>query len=360
MIEQGVQAGTPFNQQLLSSLIELLIIVAVLWILRTVFRIIIRILKGIWNLLFGKRKNALESDDWLTRAQAKQEIRFKNSLPPLQAEQQPQKRKKRFFKKKGEGETWYSTGWTLNEETGLWEPPDYLKENTTYHYTKEEIPKENNEAPQQTHFHHEDTSFRVKQEPYTKPQTAQPESIYHYSKDNLTKDEATPGSKTTQSTGQESRGKPSAGPQIIYTYAKPELKAADREEVNSNGLDFKTAYQRKELFTRNEWLNYKKLRDIAEVRGFVIYPKVRLFDLVEPRQDKKKKLTYQYKIQAKHVDFVICDKEMNIKAVLELDDSSHYNPDRIKRDDFVNTILLSTGYTVIHTKYIDNSILDLI
>lgn len=132
------------------------------------------------------------------------------------------------------------------------------------------------------------------------------------------------------------------------------------DQATGEELDFKTAYQRKLLFTRNEWQNYKKLRDIAEVRGFVICPKVRLFDLVEPRHDKKRKLTYRYKIQAKHVDFVICDKDMNIKAVLELDDSSHYDPDRIKRDDFVNTILLSTGYTVIHTKYIENSIFDLI
>ena len=26
-----------------------------------------------------------------------------------------------------EGKDWYATGWTLNKETGLWEPPDYMK-----------------------------------------------------------------------------------------------------------------------------------------------------------------------------------------------------------------------------------------
>ena len=25
------------------------------------------------------------------------------------------------------GKTWYPTGWTLNQETGLWEAPDYMK-----------------------------------------------------------------------------------------------------------------------------------------------------------------------------------------------------------------------------------------
>ena len=327
MIEQGLQGGTPFNQQLLTSIIELLLIVAILWIIRTIFRIVTKIIKGIWNLLFGRRKKALESDDWLTRAQAKQEIRFQNSMPPLQANQKTQKKRKQLFKRKGEGENWYPTGWTLNEKTGLWEPPGYMKSDTSSDQAK--------------------------------PQADQPDSSYHYVKKDLAKEEFSPGSIPKQNSEEKPQQKAPMGPQTIYTYAKPELKTEDKEETSTE-LDFKTAYQRKELFTRNEWQNYKKLRDIAEVRGYVICPKVRLFDLVEPRHDKKKKLTYRYKIQAKHVDFVICDKDMSIKAILELDDSSHYDPERIKRDDFVNTILLSTGYTVIHTKYVDNSVLDLI
>lgn len=247
-------------------------------------------------------------------------------------------------KKKEQPQNEWKSEWVWNEETKLWEHPLSAKSDTTYRYTKENIPKD--ETPgenQQTHFHHEDTSFKVGKTEYTGPQAASKEQ------NTTVKEEAR---KTAQTAA--------AGPRIIYTYSKPELKIEDMDQATGEEPDFKTAYQRKPLFTRNEWQNYKKLRDIAEVRGFVICPKVRLFDLVEPRHDKKRKLTYRYKIQAKHVDFVICDKDMNIKAVLELDDSSHYDPDRIKRDDFVNTILLSTGYTVIHTKYIENSIFDLI
>ncbi|MBQ7129888.1 MAG: DUF2726 domain-containing protein [Oscillospiraceae bacterium] len=146
---------------------------------------------------------------------------------------------------------------------------------------------------------------------------------------------------------------------LIYTYPKTELKIEDREENNPE-LDFENAYQRKTLFTKNEWQNYKKLKKIAEDKGLVVCPKVRLFDLLEPRSDKKRKLTYRYKIQAKHVDFVICDQNMNIIAILELDDNSHYDPERIKRDDFVNKILISVGYTVIHTKYIESNVFDML
>lgn len=48
---------------------------------------------------------------------------------------------------------------------------------------------------------------------------------------------------------------------------------------------------------------------------------------------------------------------MNIKAIVELDDSSHNRQDRKERDDFVDLILRSVGYKVIHTKYIDYNIL---
>lgn len=256
-------------------------------------------------------------------------------------------------KKEGEGETWYPTGWTLNKNTGLWEPPDYLKSNNN---TQEEVLQK--ETVQNRHSPSQTTNGAT-QEPKSEPQAPKSDSGYHYVKTDLPKDEFRPGSPPVQDKVQQFKQKSSNTPQIIYTYAKPELKPKDREDVSPE-LNFKTAYQRKQLFTRNEWQNYKKLREIAEVRGFVICPKVRLFDLVEPRHDKKKKLTYRYKIQAKHVDFVICDRDMNIKAILELDDSSHYEPERIKRDEFVDTILLATGYTVIHTKYIDSNILDMI
>lgn len=128
MIAGGFQPNpAAFANQLLWNAIELIAIVVILWILRGIVRFLIRLLKGIWNLLFyrGKERDPLHSDNWLTRAQAKQEIRFQNALPPLLPKQQPKKKKR--FKRKGEGETWYPSGWTLNQETGLWEPPDYMK-----------------------------------------------------------------------------------------------------------------------------------------------------------------------------------------------------------------------------------------
>lgn len=133
-----------------------------------------------------------------------------------------------------------------------------------------------------------------------------------------------------------------------------------KPEGQNTTIDFSTAYQAKYLFTKNEWSQYKKLKELADIKGYVICPKVRLFDIIEPKKGHEKYKTLMYKIQAKHVDFLICDQNMHIKAVIELDDSSHDKKDRKERDAFVDLILKSVGYKVIHTRYITNNLLDLV
>lgn len=130
------------------------------------------------------------------------------------------------------------------------------------------------------------------------------------------------------------------------------------QEEEKTEIDYRNSYQARQLFSKNEWENYKKLRDIAQIKGYIICPKVRLLDIIEPRSGADHYKTLFYKVQAKHVDFVICDYNMHIKAIIELDDGSHERKDRQERDEFVNQILRSVDYKVIHTRYITNDILD--
>ena len=146
-------------------------------------------------------------------------------------------------------------------------------------------------------------------------------------------------------------------PETQASREEPETNASPKPEIN---IDFAHAYQAQPLFTRNEWQNYKTLRDVAEIKGYVICPKVRLLDIVKPRNGEQKYKTLLYKIQSKHVDFVICDQNMTIKAIIELDDSTHDTEKGKERDAFVDTVLRSVGYKVIHTRYINHDILDLI
>lgn len=130
------------------------------------------------------------------------------------------------------------------------------------------------------------------------------------------------------------------------------------EEGKQEQVDYSKAYQPKYLLTRNEWHEYKKLKELAAEKGLQVCPKVRLLDLVEPRKGHEKYKSLLYKIQAKHVDFVIADQDLKIKTILELDDGSHDAKNRQERDLFVDEVLTACGYKVIRTRSITPDILD--
>lgn len=142
------------------------------------------------------------------------------------------------------------------------------------------------------------------------------------------------------------------------THIKKESPIQNDNTITRNTIDYSNAYQAQPLFTRNEWQNYKILKEVTETKSYIICPKVRLLDIVRPRNDKYKYKTLLYKIQSKHVDFVICDQNMTIKAIIELDDNSHDTEKGIERDIFIDTVLQSVGYKVIHTRYITRDILE--
>lgn len=135
---------------------------------------------------------------------------------------------------------------------------------------------------------------------------------------------------------------------IIHRRKTEESKP--QEEPISNSLPVKGAYQKRWLLTYNEKDAYKALKAICDENKLHLMTKVRLLDLVEPVKGNPKYRSYFYKIQAKHIDFVICDEKLVARCVIELDDNSHNQPDRAERDQFVNEVLESVGYKVLHIK----------
>lgn len=129
-------------------------------------------------------------------------------------------------------------------------------------------------------------------------------------------------------------------------------------EGDTQQKDYSQCYQAKYLLTKNEWHEHKNLQKFAAERGLVICPKVRLLDIIEPRSGEKDYRSLLAKVQSKHIDFLICDKNLHIKAILELDDNSHNQKDRQDRDAFVDQILTSVGYKVIRTHSITETTLD--
>ena len=136
------------------------------------------------------------------------------------------------------------------------------------------------------------------------------------------------------------------------------VQEPEPESVAEPEADYSQSYQAKYLLTRNEWYEYKKLKKYAAAKDLQVCPKVRLLDFVEPRKGAEHYKSLFYKIQAKHVDFLICDQDLHIKAVVELDDNSHNKADRQERDRFVDQVLTSCGYKVIRTRAVTEETLN--
>lgn len=122
--------------------------------------------------------------------------------------------------------------------------------------------------------------------------------------------------------------------------------------------NYREAYQARTLLTKREHQEYLKLKQYAADRGWLICPKVRLWDLIEPKKGRSNRKELENKIRSKHVDFVLVDPELKVIGVLELDDSTHDREDRKSRDSFVRDALEGAGITLIQTRSITPETLD--
>lgn len=130
-----------------------------------------------------------------------------------------------------------------------------------------------------------------------------------------------------------------------------QTQALEQADSKNNNEKYLKSYKSKYVLTTNEKDAFRKIKEAADETGYTVLSKVRLFDLIEPL-DKKDKGA-QWKIQAKHVDFVLCDKSLVARYIIELGDKSHERADRSERDAFVLTVLRNCGYKVLLTNNID-------
>ncbi len=134
-------------------------------------------------------------------------------------------------------------------------------------------------------------------------------------------------------------------------------KNSDQSEQKADEKrDYSQSFKSKWLFSYNEKDIFHKLQPIAQRHGLILLAKVRLYDLVEPRDAKDK--SARYKIQSKHVDFVLCKSNLVAKYVIELDDQSHEKAERRERDVFVDEVLTACGYKVLHMRAFDEETLE--
>ncbi|MFZ2154233.1 MAG: DUF2726 domain-containing protein [Candidatus Moraniibacteriota bacterium] len=147
---------------------------------------------------------------------------------------------------------------------------------------------------------------------------------------------------------------------IDYTINSPKNKnsrnisnpLSQKTDLTKETLPF---YKKTYLLTNTEKIFYFVLSEILG-NDYLIFSKVRIADLVYLPKGINNSDFYHYqnKVQSKHVDFIICDKE-NIKPllVIELDDSSHLRQDRIDRDLLVDKIFRNAKLPIAHVRVSD-------
>lgn len=96
-------------------------------------------------------------------------------------------------------------------------------------------------------------------------------------------------------------------------------------------------YQRRDAFmTGNERDFYHALLRAAG-DDYDIFGMVRIADLLTVAPGTQKRMTWQNRINGKHIDFVLCDrKNQEPLLAIEVDDRSHLRRDRQERDYFVD------------------------
>lgn len=119
--------------------------------------------------------------------------------------------------------------------------------------------------------------------------------------------------------------------------------------------DFNTSdYFRKDFLTLRERDFFNKAI-LAVGIGYFVFPQVRLVDVITPSISRNKNkslyLSLFRSLSQYSVDFIIVRKlDFHVVCVIELDDSTHDRPDRIKRDLKVNAALESANIFILRSR----------
>ena len=114
--------------------------------------------------------------------------------------------------------------------------------------------------------------------------------------------------------------------------------------------------RRSDFFSAAERSFYEILCRLAPEH--TVFAKVRLADLVRVQASGREFWQRFNSISAKHVDFVVCDEELAPIVAIELDDASQDQPERLARDQFVDSVLESAALPIVHVRATRGYVLD--
>lgn len=108
-------------------------------------------------------------------------------------------------------------------------------------------------------------------------------------------------------------------------------------------------YIRRDILTNAEHEFYILLKVVCNHMKLIVCPKVRMEDFLKVT-DKIHERKYRGYIKSRHIDFIICDKDMKMIAGVELDDNSHNTSEAQKIDEFKNRVFKKINIPLFRVK----------
>ncbi len=113
-------------------------------------------------------------------------------------------------------------------------------------------------------------------------------------------------------------------------------------------------YERRRMLLSPPEVNFLRTLQTAVREDWIVFSMVRLSDVLQVRPRTRQQQTWHSRIQAKHIDFVLCDQEtLEVKLAIELDDASQRRAERTKRDRFVSTALAAAGLPLLKVPVVE-------
>ena len=130
----------------------------------------------------------------------------------------------------------------------------------------------------------------------------------------------------------------------IFQKKNSTKSASDESEPSVSKKDGPLPYSKREFMNSSEKAMYDALKSFTDSKGYIIFAKVRLEDLVNVNVKEYKELQrYRGYIKSRHVDFVVCDNKKNVVMAIEVDGKSHNSKNAQDNDQFKNRVFETIG-----------------
>jgi len=136
---------------------------------------------------------------------------------------------------------------------------------------------------------------------------------------------------------------------VVLTLLLSMAKAFQKGSVRNDTVNYQSIGA---LFTQAERSFYGVLMQALKDE-YVVFGKVRVADIIKPQSGLSRSEWQRSfnKVSAKHIDFVICNKNtLSVLCAVELNDSSHQRADRAKRDAFLSEAFSSAKIPLVEIK----------